>query len=190
VDALTNIKNFIKKFEPKFSKQDPYLEYSAILISVEVFFKEDDVQDVVTREDFRGYQDFLTDGIDHYFCQIWKESYKVHMGFYFVLLRLFQHLIENSVHFKDSFLEPSCVLEDFTRIIGNITKIYKELSSVSDPEVDLDIKDRDALNAYFSNLVYLQRLFLEIVNTLGAPFKGNMSKYEYHVNVYFIDKIT
>jgi hypothetical protein len=173
VDALTNIKNFIKKFQPKFSKQDPYLEYSATLISVEVFFKEYDVQDVVTGEDFRGYQDFLTDGIDHCICQIWKESYKVHMGFYFVLLRLFQHLIENSVHFKDFFLEPtSYVLEDFTRIIGNITKINKALSSVSDPEVDLDIKDLDTLNAYFSNLAYLQRLSLEIVNTLGAPFKG------------------
>jgi hypothetical protein len=39
----------------------------------------------------------------------------------------------------------------------------------------LDIKDLDASNAYFSNLTYLQRLLLEIVNTLEAPFKGNMS---------------
>jgi hypothetical protein len=87
------------------------------------------------------------------------------------------------VHFKDPFLEPSYVLENFTEILVNITKINKRIPSALDPVVLLGIKDLDALKAYYSNLIYLQRLLSEIVNTLRAPFKGNMSKYEYHVNV-------
>jgi hypothetical protein len=173
VDALTTIKNVI-------TKPDPYLEYSAILISV----KEYDVQDVVTREDFGGYQDFLTDGIKHFSCQIFMERYEVHMGFYFELFRAFElFIIQSALNTKAFFLEYSYVFEDFTEIFAKIYENDEQMSSALGPVVLLDIKDLDASNEYFSNLLCLQRLLLEIVNTLEAPFKGNTSKYEYHVNV-------
>jgi hypothetical protein len=80
--ALNNIKNFIKKHNLSLSKQNPYRKHSTILKSVEVFLKECDVQDFVTRENFDAYQNILVDSINHFSRLFFQKHDKIHIGFY------------------------------------------------------------------------------------------------------------